>query len=195
MQTALVVVLWLLTVILAAFLGYVASYMKKKGENLATHEDIDKLVDQMKAVTQATKEIEAKISGEVWDRQKRWEMKREVIFEAIKRVANADEVLLGYSSALKVEQQNPGQDWTQAFLERTHKWSNASAALDESRLLVGVVCSRETKEALDSFAVVMMTIAAGIGKKDAQIYDKSREQVAQKLFAVRAALRKELGIE
>jgi len=34
MQTALVVVLWLLTVILAAFLGYLASYMKKKGENL-----------------------------------------------------------------------------------------------------------------------------------------------------------------
>jgi hypothetical protein len=195
MQMAPVVVLWLLTLILGAFLGYLASYVKKKGENLATHEDIDKLVDQMKAVTQATKEIEAKISGEVWDRQKQWEMKREVIFEAIKRVANADEVLLAYSSARKVEQQNPGQDWTQAVLERSLKWSNASAALDESRLLVGVVCSRETRKALDSFAVLTSTIAAGISKKDAQIYDKSREQVARELFTVRAALRKELGIE
>jgi hypothetical protein len=194
MQIALVVVLWLLTLILGAFLGYLASYMKKKGENLATHEDIDKLVDQMKAVTQATKEIESKISGEAWDRQKRWEMKREVVFEAIKRVARADEELLGFSMILKVEQK-PGEDWTQTNLERSLKWSNASAALDESRLLVGVVCSRETREALDSFAVVTNTIAAGISKKDAQIYDKSREQVARQLFAVRAALRKELGVE
>jgi hypothetical protein len=195
MQTALVVVLWLLTLLLGAFLGYLASYMKKKGENLATHEDIDKLVDQMKAVTQATKEIEAKISGEVWDKQKQWEMKREVVFEAIKRLAQADEALLGHSSALKVELNNPQQDWTQAKLEKSLKWSNASAALDESHLLVGVVCSREAKEALERFVVLTNTIAAGIGGKDAQIYDKSREEVARRLFAVRAALRKELGIE
>ena len=31
--------------------AYLGSYLKKKGENLATHEDIDKLVDQVSAVT------------------------------------------------------------------------------------------------------------------------------------------------
>jgi hypothetical protein len=31
-------------------------------------------VDQVEAVTTATKQIEARISNEVWDRQKRWEM-------------------------------------------------------------------------------------------------------------------------
>lgn len=49
--------------------AHIGAYLKKKGENLATHEDIDKLVDQVRAVTQTTKEIEAKISDEMWDRQ------------------------------------------------------------------------------------------------------------------------------
>jgi hypothetical protein len=40
-----------LTTLASAFIGsYLASYLKKKGENLATHEDIDKLVDQVRAV-------------------------------------------------------------------------------------------------------------------------------------------------
>src|ERR1700688_645275 len=62
-----------LAIILAAFLGsFLPGYMKKKGENLATHEDIKLLTDQVAAVTTTAKEIEAKISSEVWDRQKRW---------------------------------------------------------------------------------------------------------------------------
>ncbi|HVW10944.1 MAG TPA: hypothetical protein VHC90_20295 [Bryobacteraceae bacterium] len=41
------------TFVTAGIGAYLASYFKKKGENLATHEDIGKLVDQMKAVTHA----------------------------------------------------------------------------------------------------------------------------------------------
>jgi hypothetical protein len=40
----------------------ISSYLKKKGENLATHEDVDKLVKQVSAVTAATKQIEANIT-------------------------------------------------------------------------------------------------------------------------------------
>jgi hypothetical protein len=40
-------ILWSLTVIAALFVGgFLKSYMGKKGENLATHEEIQKLVDQ-----------------------------------------------------------------------------------------------------------------------------------------------------
>jgi len=50
--------------------AYLGSYLKKKSENLATHEDIGMLVDQVRAVTQTTKEIEAKISSDVWNQQR-----------------------------------------------------------------------------------------------------------------------------
>ena len=65
-------ILWAFTTLGSAFLGsYLGAYLKKKGENLATHEDLSHLVKQMQAVTMATKEIEAKTSNEVWDRQRR----------------------------------------------------------------------------------------------------------------------------
>ena len=67
---------YLLPVLLfiAGFAGaFLSSYLKKKGENLATHEDLEKLVVQMEATTTATKAIEARISHGVWDQQQRWE--------------------------------------------------------------------------------------------------------------------------
>jgi hypothetical protein len=39
----------------------------------------------------------------VWDRQKRWELKREVLFEAMRRVADIDEVLNTLNAILQVE--------------------------------------------------------------------------------------------
>jgi hypothetical protein len=74
--------------------AYLGSYLRKKGENLATHEDIDKLVEQVSAVTKATKEIETKISSDVWDRQKQWELKREILFDATKRLSEIENKLL-----------------------------------------------------------------------------------------------------
>src|SRR5208283_2457485 len=66
---------------------YLGAYLRKKAENLATREDLDKLVEQVRAVTTATKEIEARISDEAWNREKMWELKRDVLLEAVKGLA------------------------------------------------------------------------------------------------------------
>jgi hypothetical protein len=72
--------------------------LKTKGENLATHEDIDKLVDQVKVVTATTEQIKTEISDAAWNRQKRWELKREVLFEAAKRITEVDEALVAFDN-------------------------------------------------------------------------------------------------
>ncbi len=59
--------------------AYLGSYLKKKGENLATHEDIDKLVHQVSAVTTTTKQIEAKISNEAWRRERKSDLQLKTI--------------------------------------------------------------------------------------------------------------------
>lgn len=41
----------------------------------------------MKAVTQATKEIEGKISDDFWGQQRRWELHRDILLAAIDRLA------------------------------------------------------------------------------------------------------------
>src|SRR5258708_37592579 len=87
-------VAWALTTLVSAFIGsYLGAYLKKKGENLATHEDIDKILDHVRAVTITTKEIEAKISSDVWDHQKRWEAKRDALFEAVKKLSALEDAL------------------------------------------------------------------------------------------------------
>src|ERR1700674_5268267 len=122
---------WALPTLVGAFVGsYFAGYLRKKGENLATHEDIDKLVAQVAAVTTTTKEIEAKITSDVWDRQKRWELRREVLFEAARRVSEVDVALLYISAVLKVERpdQKDDPERVQARSDGLKKWNRAATA-------------------------------------------------------------------
>jgi hypothetical protein len=83
-----------LPTLLSAFVGsYLAGYLKKKGESLATHEDFEAVLAELQESTRATKQIEAKISDEMWDRQKRWELRKEIFLEMLRAVGNADVAL------------------------------------------------------------------------------------------------------
>jgi hypothetical protein len=95
------VVLWTLGVLSVGLSGYLTGDLKKKGENLATHEDIDKVLYEVRATTQATKEIEAKISSALWDRQKRWELKREVLFKTVDKIGIAKTALNALFASIK----------------------------------------------------------------------------------------------
>jgi hypothetical protein len=100
------VIYWAIGTLLSAFVGsFLAAYLSEKGKNLATREDVDNLVEQMSMVTKATKEIEARISGDLWDRQKRWELKREILFDAIRRLADLEEGLIALDSVVQVEKE------------------------------------------------------------------------------------------
>jgi len=133
----------------------------------------------------------------MWDRQKRWELKRDVLFQATKRLADAEDALLSIDSVLQVEtRENKDGDlnWPQVKHERLVKWSNASSALDETKLFVGMVCDGETYEAFAEFNQLMGAVAVGITKDDANIYLKSRNEVLRKLLRVQETMRRELKI-
>ncbi len=184
--------IYLVLIVLAGFGGsFFGAYFKKKGENRAIQEDIEKL-------TKTTKEIEAKISSEMWDRQKRWELKRDVLFQATKRLSEADDALLSYDSVLQIEHRENKADnltWAESKHERIVKWSKASANFDETREFVGLVCGKETYKAFEDFGGLINKIAAGISSGDVEIYKKTREDFYKKLFLARFAMRKELGID
>ncbi len=54
-------------ILLLFWRAFIPEYLKEKGKNLATHEDINKIVDQVTAITQATKEIDPQCSSTVED--------------------------------------------------------------------------------------------------------------------------------
>jgi hypothetical protein len=193
MQSLLVVGVWVLTLLVGWFIGFINAYMKKKGENLATQEDIDKLVEQVRAVTTATKEIEAKISTDVWDRQKRWEMKREVLFEVTKRLGALEEALSDLEVAYKTARADRlGLDWTQQKVEANKQSFDKRKEFTEVRLLAGIACGKEVEEACDAISSLMIRVAAKIHSEDAEVYGQSRAEVVRKSTAAREAIRKEL---
>jgi hypothetical protein len=98
----------LVTTLIGAWFGsFVGSYLKKKAENIAIHEDINKLVEQVAAVTRTTKEIEAKISNEVWDRQRRWEVKKEALVELTKALADFTNASISLDSSMRAKELDP----------------------------------------------------------------------------------------
>ncbi len=64
--------------------SYFGAYLKRKGENLATHEDMNRLVEQVEATTRATEEIKSQVSGKLWETQERWKLKKDVYVRLIK---------------------------------------------------------------------------------------------------------------
>src|SRR5579862_6089801 len=99
-------VLWALGVLAAAFLGsWLGAYMKKKGENFATREDLQGVVEEVRAVTRTAEEIKSEIAGGLWERQKRWELRREVFFDVLKGTAEAENSLLKLRSVTSVRKE------------------------------------------------------------------------------------------
>ncbi len=69
--------------------AYIGAYLKKKGENYATKEDVDIVVQQIAAVTATAKRIEGNIAHDY----RRWEVKKEVLFELLEKYGVVDDAL------------------------------------------------------------------------------------------------------
>ena len=57
---------------------WAGAYAGEKGKNLARKEDLEQILAEVRAVTITQREIEAKISGDMWERQWRLNQKRDV---------------------------------------------------------------------------------------------------------------------
>jgi hypothetical protein len=197
MQTLLELIAWGLTTLLGAFAGsYLGAYMKKKGENLATHEDIDMLLTQVRAVTSATKEIEAKISSDVWDRQKRWEVKRDVLFQAAKEVGALKDALVRLAAAYRTDLENNLKEDTGRTTKRLkygQEWINACNSLDSTMILIGFICGEEALRRVGQFSLLVRGIGTKITEWDAPTIQTATADFGSAMTSITGFLRKELN--
>jgi len=119
------IVMFLLALVGAGIGAYVGSYLREKGKNLATREDIDALVRK-------TEEIKAEITGDLWVKQKRWNAKWECYAEL---VVNLGELHTLISEAIGIQSRGPrpGQDAPAFDREVQEKTARAEAAFAEAR--------------------------------------------------------------
>jgi hypothetical protein len=85
--------------IVTALGAYLGSYLKKKGENLATHEDIRRLVDQVRE----TERVKAEIADRMWDRQRRWDAKKDMYVEIYSSLHKLHDLLVSVGEGVRCE--------------------------------------------------------------------------------------------
>ena len=196
MQNVLGWVVAALAVVVALFIGYFRGYLTQKGQNLATHEDVEKLVDQLRAVTTATKEIEARISNEVWDRQKRWELKRDVLIEMVKKTI-ALQVALQRLQAVRLANKGTNSPEDPVRLEAiqtsTFTFNVAVAEYDQAKLVVDLVCGLQMKQALLYYEKLVSDTAQAVVKDDMGAYERTLKEILVKEAAIVNAVRTEIG--
>lgn len=175
--------------------GYLGAYAKKKGENYATKEDFHDLKTQTADLTSITEEIKDKILFDTWDRQKRWELKQGVLFEATRRITEVDDSLMSLNSTLKIGPQfDHHLMWEESKAKALKRWNKGISALDETRFFVTVVCGKDTINAVDDYATLATQIVAAF-KNDAEAYAKQTKELTRRMLVSRLAIRKELGFE
>jgi hypothetical protein len=162
-----------LTTLVSAFVGsYLASYLKKKGENLATHEDIDKLVDQVRAVTTATKEIEERIESSIWSKQRHWELWASQVFEA------------------------SDPEYEQRKRVSAEKWLAEISRYDETRSRASLVCRIAVRKVLGEASQLFRSSAALVfkSKLDNDQFTAASAATRDVIKRVYELARAELGI-
>jgi uncharacterized Tic20 family protein len=190
---------WGLTTLVAAFVGsYLGGYLRKKGENHATHEDIDKLIAQVAAVTTTTKEIEAKISNDVWERQRKWEVKREALFEAMKELASVQNALTRLDSAYRAASSSDDPNaayWLKAKSESLDVWSKTRVNFDIAKTLALLVCSEEVKMPFLAVDLSIGNIANTAIFSNQQTLHQALPTLVKQLNALTNSVRKELHVD
>jgi hypothetical protein len=137
---------WALTTLVSAFVGsYLAGYLKKKGENLATKEDFNDLKEQTRELTQTTKEIEAKIDDKVWDRQRLWELKRDSILASIQAMDRAKASFVVLWAARKPEAFALDPLNAKRRQESEEEWLTAINEFDRTRSNISFLCGKSIR--------------------------------------------------
>jgi len=71
---------------------YVSGYAEEKGKRLATKEDIENVIVQVRAVTHETESIRTEMQSGMWERQTGWNQKRDIYGGLLKAIGDLEMV-------------------------------------------------------------------------------------------------------
>lgn len=147
---------YLLAFVAAFFGSYVGAYAKRKAENLATKEDFDELLSQVKKTTEETEKIKTDISRVSWVDQQRWSLKRELYMELLDSLYSEKEAIFKLSDEEK--QPVPTDPHILALREKFIEENQAQSLtaikrISKVRGVAAVLLSDDAQKALDEIAL------------------------------------------
>lgn len=195
METGVMIIVLLANACLVGAGIYLSAYLKRKAEGLATKEDFRDLKEQTAELTRTTKKIEAEIDEDVWDRQKRWELRRDVMFQAVKAVGAAKDTLTTMHAVFMTDKRNAEQGKP----IRADKEAEVYAAFNKSAdelgqifMLASISCGDAVRDKLGEFGLFVREMAVEIADRKPEKFLEQKDQLATLYTDVAKAIRAEM---
>ncbi len=192
---------WVMTAIVAGAGAYFGAYLKKRGENLATKEGLNDLIVQTAELTKTTKEIEASVSGRMWNQQRHWEMKRDALVSIMQALENVDDATISVFDVFE-RAANAGdgetESWKSIKQQRKLEFHAAINKFDRERILLNIVCSENTIRATRMASILYRTKAddlfKGLITSYRGPYGQMAEEFQRTVMGLYDVARQELGV-
>lgn len=130
--------------------AYLGSYLRERGRNLATREDLDGILAQLRQTTRATEEIRTHFSGALWVEQARWDLKRDLYYrllenldESKRSIRNLLDVLLSWPNADALQ-----EEWEGRKTLAEERLSRALAEIHRARAVAAMMLSDQALQVL-----------------------------------------------
>lgn len=193
-----------LNVIAAVFTAFFKGYAEKKGENLATKEDLQDVVNQVKAVTRTTEEIKTELLEATWSKQRHWDMKRDAALNVMNIFGEMEQILNNIFHIRNPEtiakasvNEIMKQEHINGYKVALEDYLAAIRKLWQARQNVALVFSEEVSKGMDEVQNALAQLAALLGD-DSPSGPKAkaaqREVLRKEQKSVTQLLRRELGV-
>ena len=194
-----------INVLVLVFAAFLKAYGTKKGENLATKEDLQNVLEQVKAVTRTTEEIKTDLSEKAWSKQRHWDMKRDAALDVVKIFGEMEQILNNVFHIRNPETITRSKQTVE--LANDHIQDNKNA-LDQylaairkfwqAKETVALVFSIEVSKHMNAVQNALAQLAALLGDDSPSgpaAKAARRDALHREEKLVTEALRKELGIQ
>ncbi len=184
----------LIFLIVNAFKPFIGSYAAKKGENLATKEDIAQL-------TKIAEGIRSEISDKVWDRQEQWKLKRDAVLGAQHALDALGDALTKFDSTFSVPEElcddNAREAQKTLQLGALHLFQESSTAYVHAMSVTDLVIGGQLPKDLSNYFQFVCRLVVGMQniKQRALAKSETRKELADKNTAVIRSARAALGVK
>ena len=179
-----------------AFAGsYFGAYAKRKAENLATKEDFEALLAQVKKTTEETEKIKTDLARISWVDQQRWTLKRELYMELLDSLYSEKEAVFKLSDEEKhpIPYEADLLALRENFIRENQVQSlSAIKRISKVRGVAGVLLTEEAQMALDEIALAWYESIEG---RTEEFYTKRLAAVDKAYSIVLLAATKDLDIK
>jgi hypothetical protein len=187
------------TIFVSGLAAYFGAFIKTKAANDANNQNFEKVLEQMKTQTAEIENIKAKISDEIWDRQKQWELKRDGVLDVVRTLADLKVAIMDTCVACSEFSGNPTFDDAvinkriDALNDASKRFAQCSSSYQRAHTVADVVIGGELSTNMSEYFQFALTFAGRMRSVSDSDRPALLKELAKRHNAVILSAREALG--